>query len=309
MLGRSLLLPLLLSGTFLTGCLDISEDGIDIRPRVPYQSSVRDVGEPLIWQGEPIDVHVERGNVEVVGDPGATSVRVTSRAMTWASYGDTGDAKAMNDAILSTAFARVEDGFLKVGCKAIDDDIGSAQAASTQCNLRVMVPAPDGATHDVHVTTGLGDAFLANLSTSPWGAIDLYVVGSVEAWGLRGNVHSQASENDIEATPLPGGFIDADSTIILQVPGDREQADQGASSGTTLRLPSAFGANAVDLASQQGSVLTADFPNLASGVPHNPGPSAAALVRGHADWGDVKVLTLHSLAGRSRTSDLGQLIF
>jgi hypothetical protein len=262
-----------------------------------------------VWQGEPIDIDVRRGNVELVGDPNATEVHVTSRALTWASYGDTDSAKKMNDAILATASVAVEDGVLTVRCNTIDDNIGSAQADSTQCDLRVMVPAPPQATHDVRVTTGLGDVFLARLATSPWGKIDLQVAGFVEGWLLRGNVHSSASDNDIEIAPLAGGFVDVQSNIILQVPGERDDPDNGASSGTTLRLPADFGANAVDLWSKQGTVISGEFPGLVSGAPLNPGPQAAALVRGHADWGDVKVLVAPTLVQRSRTSDLGELVF
>lgn len=306
MLRSCLLLSLALASV---GCVDISEDGIALTPRVPYETKVHSVGEPLAWHGEAIAVDVERGFVEVVGDPDATSIVVTSHALTWARYGDVDDARAINDEILSTAKAEIVDGVVRVSCGVPSGDHGSAEANATQCDLRVVVPAPAGAMHSLAVRTGLGDAFLQRLVTTPTSFIDLNVVGVVEAWDLEGNVVSRAGANDIEVTPRPGGVVDVESTIALAGELDTSEGANDAKDvvGTTLHLPADFATQSLVLYSDDGDLQLGDFPDLFAGSSSRPGADPATLVRAQADWGHVKLAKLQSFTSRTRTSPLGPI--
>lgn len=289
------------------GCVDVSEDGITLTPRVPYETKVRSVGEPLEWHGEAIDVRVERGFVEVVGDPDVTNIVVTSHALTWARFGDVEDARAINDEILATANAEVVDGVVRVSCGLPSGDVGSAEANATQCDLRVVIPAPNGAKHSVKVRTGLGDAFLQRLETTPTSFIDLDVVGFVEGWELQGNVVSRAGANDIEVTPEPGGVVDVESTVALAGELDTAEGFDDAKDemGTTLHLPADFATQSLVLYSDDGNVQLAEFPDLFATAANRPGENPATLVRAQADWGHVRLAKLQSFTSRTRTSPLG----
>lgn len=299
-----LVLPLALASV---GCVDVSEDGIALTPRVPYESNLKSVGEPLEWHGEPVNVDVARGFVEVVGDPDVTSVVVTSHALTWARYGDLDDARAINDEILATAKVEMLDGSVRVSCGVPSGDHGSAEANATQCDLRVVIPAPVGATHAVSVRTGLGDVFLQRLATTSTGFIDLDVVGFVEAWDLHGNVVSRAGANAIEVTPSLAGVVDVESTVALAGELDSGDGfgDAKDKTGTTLHLPSDFATQALVLHSADGDVRLAEFPDLVPGAPSRPGSDPATLIRAQADWGHVELAKLQSFTTRSRTSALG----
>jgi hypothetical protein len=306
--ARTLLL--LIPATFCIGCLELGEDGLELVPRVPYESEIQSVGEPLVWHGEPLDVSVERGFVEVIGDPDASELVVTARALTWARYGDIDDARSINDAILDTASVSLSDGIVRVHCDVVDDDRGSAQAEATQCNVRVVVPAPPGATQELRLRTGLGDAFLQRLTTSPGGKLDLEVGGLVEAWELRANVVSSAGAHDLEITPLAGGFVDVTSTIALAAGSSTSEGATDAKDlfGTILRLPPDFATESLVLFSTDGEVTTPGFPDLAPAATSRPGESPASLIRATAEWGHVQLFTLPNITSRSRTSPLGTVV-
>jgi hypothetical protein len=289
------------------GCVDLDENGLALTPRVPYESNVKTVGEPLEWNGEAVEIDVERGFVEVVGDPDAQQIVVTSHAMTWARYGDVADARAINEEILATATAELVDGKVRVSCGVPSGDHGSAQASSTQCDLRIVIPAPVGATHALTARTGLGDLFLQRLTTAPTGFIDVNVNGYIEAWAISGNVVARAGANDLEVLPIPGGIVDVESTIALAVGLDSEDGLHDAKhvTGTTLRLPETFATQSLVLFSDDGDVRLGDFPDLVPKTQSRPGANPATLISARADWGHVELAKLLTYTTRSRTSPLG----
>jgi hypothetical protein len=291
------------------GCLDVSEDGIELRPRVPYESNVRDVGEPLEWHGEPVSVDVERGFVEVVGDPDVENIVVTSHALTWARYGDVDDARAMNDDILGTARVELVDGTVRVSCGLPSGDHGTAEANATQCDLRVLIPAPTGAQHRVAVRTGLGDAFLSRLTSPPMEFIDLWVNGFIETWDLTGNLVASGAVNDIEVTPYAGGVVDVEARVIVAGQASTQDGFNDAKhvTGSKLHLPADFATQTLDLFSNDGELWLAQFPDLGPGSTSRPGEDPATLVRAHADWGHVELVKLVEYSSRSRLSPLGKI--
>jgi hypothetical protein len=174
----------------------------------------------------------------------------------------------------------------------------------------VVVPAPAGATHQLKLTTGLGDAFLQRLTTTPQGRLELNVNGFVEGWDLHGNVFSQAGASDLEVTPLAGGSIEVISHIALAVGLNSGEGlhDAKHKTGTTLRLPGDFATQTLKLWSDDGSVTTPDFPDLTVAASARPGAAPASLVRATADWGHVTLLALQEFSSRSRTSALGTIV-
>ena len=296
--------------TGVGGCLDLSDEGMKLSPRVPYESSIRDVGEPVAWNGEALDVQVERGFVEVVGDPDASELVVTARAMTWARYRDVDSAKQINDAILKTASVVKDASVVRVRCGVVEADVGSAQSEATQCNVRVVVPAPAGATHELKLRTGLGDAFLQRLTTSPAGRLDLDVSGLIDGWDPHRNLLARAGASDVEIAPGPGGTVDVASLIALGVGLSTEKGlnDAKDKAGTTLRLPADFATQSLVLWSEDGDVGTPDFPDLTPTAAVRPGASPAALVRATADWGHVSLFAAQEFSSRTRTSTLGDIV-
>jgi hypothetical protein len=160
------------------------------------------------------------------------------------------------------------------------------------------------------VHTGLGDAFLQRLTTSATGQIHLDVAGEVEAWDLHGNVVSRAGANDIEVTPHPGGYVDAQALVALAagIGTDKGANDAKDVTGTVLHLPATFGAQSLYMWSNEGVVLTADFPDLSGASQSRIGLDPAASIRATADWGHVQLLALQSFSSRTRTSSLGQIV-
>lgn len=297
------LLPLL----GLASCtLEPGENGLELIPRVPYESSLREVGSPLVWSGEPIELSVELGNVELIGDPDASELSVRARALTWSRLNDQESARAANNAILATAQVVVQNGRVRVSCGRLAEDIGSALANATQCDVRVVVPASAGVTHAVRVETGNGAAFLQRLTSPPGGRIEAEIAGRLEAWELRGDLLLRAGSMDVEVSPTAGSVVDAEASVIWSggTPSEEEQKQEA---GVTLRLPADFRSQMVHLGSAQGSVVTADFPGLQPGQPWKAGPGAAQFLRVQADWGDATLRPLVGVVpGRYRESPLGR---
>lgn len=296
------------------GCtLEPTADGVNFVPRLPYESKPVSLAEPKVWAGEPLVVDIERGNIEVIGDPAVKDVTITANAITWSqSATDAGD---IAKAIVATAkVGRDPSGAIRVTCGLVDGNFGSALPEATQCNVRVVLPAPSGSTHHVQAYARDGFVYLQRLTTSPSSVIRSTGI-EVEAAQLRGNVEITAGWLDVEVKPIPGGRVITKSTTedwydipTLQQTPKRDARDGGARFGATVRLPRDFRAQRVDLSSAGASVETFPFPDVVSGAPRGPVDAAAAqLVAVHANQGNATLLALDPTVTGSRLSGLGRI--
>lgn len=299
-------------GAASVGCtLEPGADGLEVVPRLPYESKPTALAAPQAWNGEPIVVDIERGNIEVIGDPDAEELTIVGDAITWAQRAD--DAGEIARAILATArVGRDANGAVHVTCGLVDGDFKSALPEATQCNIRVVVPAPAGATHDVQAYARDGFVYLHRLTTSPTSRIMSTGI-EVEAVQLRGNVEVHAGWLDVEVKPIPGGRVVVESTTddwydipTLQQTPKREPRDGGARFGATVRLPQDFRSQRVELYSAGASVETFPFPDVVSGAPRGPvDASAAQLIAVRANQGNATLLALDPTLTGTRTTGLG----
>lgn len=302
-------------GASSVGCtLEPGADGLELVPRLPYESKPTALAPPQAWNGEPIVVDIERGNIEIIGDPDAKELSITGNAITWAQRAS--DAGEIAKAIVATAkVGRDESGAVRVTCGLASGDFKSALPEATQCNIRVVVPSPAGATHDVRAHARDGFVYLQRLSTSPASRIVSTGI-EVEAAQLRGNVEVHAGWLDVEVKPIPGGRVVVESTTedwydipTLQGTPKREKRDGSARFGATLRLPQDFRSQRVDLFSAGASIETYPFPDVVPGQARGPlDASAAQLIAVRANQGNATLLALNPTLTGSRTSGLGTVV-
>lgn len=305
----SLLLPLSLP--LFTGCtLEPTANGLEIVPRLPYDSRPANVGAPLAWSGEAIDVDVERGNIEVIGSPSATEVTVTANATTWARNAD--DAGALARAFLATAKVERDRGALRVSCRVPSGSFGTALVETSQCNVRVVVPEGTRP-HAVRVVARDGFVYLQRLTSAPSTAILASGI-EVEATQLRGNVGVSSYWADVEVKPTPGArvYVGSASDDWYDLPTLNPTPKRGeggeAKFGATLRLPKDFRARRVDMSSAGASVEHFAFPDVRPGAPRGAiDASAAEHVAVHANQGNATLLALDDTITGSRTTNLGAI--
>ena len=279
--------------------------------RLPYESTAAPLTAPQSWNGEPITVDIARGNIEVIGDPHATQLSVVGDAITWAQNAD--DAGVISRAILATAKIDHDANGVRVTCQLVQGDFKSANPDATQCNVRIVVPAPAGVTHDVHAYARDGFVYLQRLTTSATSHIVSTGI-EVEATQLKGNVEVHAGWTDVEVKPMPGSSVVVESTTddwysipTLQEVPKREERDGSAKFGATVRLPQDFRAQRVELSSAGASVEATPFPDVVSGAPRGPlDATAAQLVSVRANQGNATLLVLDPTATGSRTTGLGK---
>lgn len=299
-------------GAASAGCtLEPTADGLEVVPRLPYESKPTSLAPAQAWNGEPVVVDIERGNIEVIGDPDAKELAITGNAITWAQRAS--DAGEIAKAILATAkVSRDATGAVRVTCGLVDGDFASALPQATQCNVRVVVPAPAGATHDVQAYARDGFVYLQRLTTSPTSRIKSTGI-EVEAVQLRGNVEVHAGWLDVEVKPIPGGRVLAESTSddwydipsLRQTP-KRDERDGSARFGATVRLPKDFRAQRVDLFSAGAAVEAFPFPDVVSGAARGPvDASAAQVIAVRANQGNATLLALDPTITGTRLSGLG----
>lgn len=297
------------------GCtLEPTADGLEVVPRLPYESKPTALAPPQAWNGEAVVVDIERGNIEIIGDPDAKELTVTGNAITWAQRAS--DAGEIAKAILATAkVERDGSGAVRVTCGLVSGDFESALPEATQCNIRVVVPSPAGAAHDVRAHARDGFVYLQRLTTSPTSRIVSTGI-EVEAAQLRGNVEVHAGWLDVEVKPTPGSRVVVESTTedwydipSLQGTPKREKRDGSARFGATLRLPQDFRSQRVELFSAGASIEAFAFPDVVPGAARGPqGASAAQLIAVRANQGNATLLALDPTLTGSRTSGLGTAI-
>ncbi len=302
----------LLALPLFAGCtIEPTANGLEIVPRLPYESRPETVGAPLVWNGEAIDVEVERGNIEVVGSPSAKEMTVTANATTWARNAD--DAGSLARAFVATArVERSASGALRVTCRVPSGSFGSALVETSQCNVRVVVPA-DARPHAVRVVAQDGFVYLQRLTSSPSTAIVASGI-EVEATQLRGNVGVRSYWADVEVKPTPGARIyvgsASDDWYDLPTLSPTPKRGEGgeAKFGATLRLPKDFRARRVDMSSAGAAVEHFEFPDVRPGAPRGAvDASAAEYVAVHANQGNATLLALDDTVSGSRTTNLGTI--
>lgn len=290
--------------------LEPGADGVRVHPRLPYTSSTKTIAENEPWSGEPIRVQVEHGNVQVVGLRSAKGITVRATMYTWAD--DPEDAGAMEKEILAGLTVSREDGRFVVHCAEPERDVRSALANASQCNVRVEVPAPEGAVHDVEAYAIDGFTYLRRLATNAHTSIRATGI-EIEGFDLRGNVSLHAGWLDAEVEPIAGARIEIESTTddwyyvpsLAAVP-KRSPRDGAAEFGATLRLPRDFRAQRVELSSAGASVEAFAFPDVVSGAPRGPvDASAAALVAVRANQGNATLLPLGETFSSVRHDEFG----
>jgi hypothetical protein len=297
--------------TMLTGCtLEPTPDGVTFVPRAPYRSEVRDIAESP-WNGQPIEVDVERGNIEVIGKAGGTSLRVRALAYTWSKKRE--DASSMLAATLATAkVTRDARGGYTIRCEVPKQDIGSAANEVTQCNVRVEIPAPERVVHDIRAIARFGDVTLQRLQSGPQTRIVASGI-EVEGYLLRGNVEVQSYWADVEVEPRPGSDVLVASASddwyylpTLEAVEKRDERDGAAKFGATLRIPKDFTAERVTITSRGAAVEAFAFPDVESGAPRLPlGPTSARSVTVTANQGNATLLPMGETITVSRTGDFG----
>ena len=306
-LRTSLLLVCCLS----SGCIiDPTADDFGLQVRLPYVTNNQTLVQDEPWNGEPLKVHVQHGNVQVVGIRSAKTITVRSHTLTWATNWD--DARAMRDAQMEKFSFRREGERLEVFCGRMENDVASASGAATQCNIRVEIPAPEGVAHDVQVYAENGFTYLNRLASGPTSRIVATGI-EIEALTLRGNVDLRAGWLDAEVEPIPGATVAVESTTndwyyiptLEEVP-KRDERDGSARFGATLRIPKNFSAERVDLFSAGGSVEASAFPDVVSGYPRGPvNASSARLISVGANQGNATMLVFGEVYTSYRTDDFG----
>lgn len=295
----------------LSACaVDLGPDGLGLTPRLPYETQVFEVArEP--WAGEPVHIEVQHGNVEVVGVPGATDVRIAGRVLTWTR--DRADVQAMYELVRSgLRVERAPDGALRILCAEAPHDVGDAQASATQCNVRVELPAPEQVEHALTAVAHFGDVYLNRLQS---GADSALVARGIEVEGvlLRGNVHLQSEWGDAEVEPRAGGTVYLGSgtgdwfnlPTLLPTP-KRDERDESARFGATLRLPQDFSAEEVRLSSVGAAVETPHFSDVVPGQPRGPlGPHSARRIEVAANQGNATLLAVERGHTLSRSGAFG----
>jgi hypothetical protein len=293
----------------LAGCtVEPGKDGLELVPRAPYGSSPVVVAEQA-WNGEALDVEVERGNIEIVGHPDTTSITVRANTLTWAR--EQKDASDIRAATIATArLERGTNGNLVVKCDIPKGDFGTALNEATQCNVRVDIPAPEGVVHDVRAVARFGDVYMNRLQSGPSTTI---VASGIEVEGqlLRGNVQAYSYWADVEVEPRPNGevFVASESgdwyyLPTLQEVEKRDARDGSARFGATLRIPRDFTSRVVSMSSRGANVEAAAFPGLRSGAPRGPlGPLSADSVTVTANQGNATLLVWGESYNAIRTAD------
>ena len=275
---------LLLAALGIGGCtLEPSVDGIEFKPRAPYFSSPVTIDEQA-WNGEPIRVDVERGNIEIVGQPNATTISLRANTYTWAQTQE--DASNVRAATVATAkLQRDADGTWRASCSIPKGDFESGLLEATQCNLRIDVPAPDGVVHDIEAIAHYGDLYLNRLASGT--RTKIVASGKeIDGMALRGNVELHSHFADVEIEPMPGStvFIGSDSDDWYYLPSleeveKRSERDGSARFGATVRIPRDFTSRFVSVSSVGAAVEAFDFPDLSSGGARGPvGPASASSV-------------------------------
>ena len=253
-----------------TGCLTLDENGLELQLRLPYQSTNETLKEDETWQGERLVVRVERGTLEVVGLRQATNLRLRANALTWSE--DVEDAKKMHRRVLDGVRFERHGNEIRIACAVPDDDVGTALANATQCNLRLEVPAPEGAMHDIDVRTDQGNVVLHRLATGPTNQIRAWGT-EVRAFALRGNVHVVSAWADIECEPMAQSLVSIESKSgdWYYLPSLRQVEKQGnqgeARFGATLRLPKSFTTQHLQMSSVGATVDVDAFPGLVLNAP------------------------------------------
>lgn len=285
-------------------------DGLKIHPRIPYTSSTRNLLEDEPWNGESIRILVGHGNVQVVGKRFAKGITIRANTYTWADTAE--DARAMRDVQLAQYSFHREGNHIDIRCERMTEDVESALADTTQCNLRVEIPAPEGVVHNVEAYALDGYTYLNRLESGP--STQIIATGiKIEGLVLRGNVNLYAGWLDAEVEPIPGGTVVVESTTedwyyvpTLQAVPKREERDGGAQFGATLRIPKDFKAKRVELFSAGASVEAFAFPDIVSGQSRGPlDASAAELVSVRANQGNATLLVFGEAFTVSRSDDLG----
>ena len=302
---------LLVLAAFTPACtLEPTKDGLRIHPRLPYASPTRTLVQDELWNGEPLLVHVKHGNVQVIGKRDGKGISLRANTYTWADSAD--DARAMAKAQLDRLTFRREQGRMEVRCERMEDDVESALASTTQCNVRVEIPAPEGAIHDIQAYAEDGFTYLHRLASGP--STRIVATGiEIETLALRGNVNLHAGWLDAEVEPIPGSTVALVSTTedwyeipTLQEVPKREARDGSARYGATLRLPEDFRAERVELFSAGAAVEALAFPDVASGQPRGPvDGTAAKLISVKANQGNATLLVFGENTVVQRSDDLG----
>ncbi|MBK8998826.1 MAG: hypothetical protein IPM35_24140 [Myxococcales bacterium] len=170
------------------GCDSIRFDGPE-RDWVADQVVTREASAD--FAGEGISVLNNHGDVEVVGVPGLSRVRLSGRPSVVAN--DSADAEAAFPDVEANIRLELVEGTLVVGCHEASEDHGSADAEHAGCaDFLVEVPADQPV--DLHVMARYGGAKVSGVSGSLVAAATFDLAASVTP--ISGSRVSVASRPD-----------------------------------------------------------------------------------------------------------------
>lgn len=261
------------------------------------------------WGGEPIFVDLQRGNIEIVGNPNITTIRMRVRPLTWAEQKS--DASRILEAIEKGAtFSHDANNRWVASCPIPTGDFGTVNVDATQCNVRIDVPAPEGSSHAIQAIARFGDVYLNRLQSNAATTIEASGI-EVQGFQLRGNVHVDSYYADVEVEPRGSGnvFVGSESDDWYYVPSlseveKRDENDGAAKFGATLRLPKDFTTQRITIASRGAVVETFGFPDVVSGAPRGTQTAfSSQSITVTANQGNATLLVLGESITTSRTGD------
>ncbi len=272
--------------TFTTGCMYSTESG-EITGRMVSGWEATTESPDASWQGEPIMVHAEMGDVRVVGVEGQTNIVLRANFVAGANSQE--EAQPAYEDVAASMKVELVDGVWRVLCPHARERHGDVVPSTTGCEAMT-----------VHVPAGAAARPVAlSASTNFGGATAEELV--VSKLSLRAPFGVLA-----QADPVPGADIEVYNEDLVS--GDCP---------AELYLPSDFAADSYELSIQHpgltradGSTLridTSDFPDLTSPT-GSRGQYGAGARRIHvrASIGDVVLGTgpLPEIDGPSNCQDL-----
>jgi hypothetical protein len=265
-----------LLGALLSACsISTTDDSITFKGKTKFIDSAPTTRTATkAWAGEPIEIENANGDVEVIGEPGRTTIEVSAKTFVFANKEDAEQARAVQQGVRDS-LAIVENGTnFYVKC-AKGTTNGSADGNLSGCeDFVVRVPAgTEAAGLALKATAQNGDLRVSGLTAATGQQLQVIAKnGDVVAAAIVGGVKVESGNGDVSASvrPTRGSLVEVRT----------ENGD------ATLGLPANFAADRVALEAS-GRVDTSAFSDVQNGSGRGAAGTGAASIAVIARNGDA----------------------
>jgi hypothetical protein len=219
---KSLLLPFVLGTTLIAGC----SVAVSAKTQTRYTSDIPSKSSTMDWAGQPIAIDdaaldvLVNGGLNVTGDPTATKITVTGRAVAYADSTDEASANLTIADVLATIVITEAADSIHIAC-GHGQAHGTSSVGHSGCEL-LNITVPGGSTAKPAAITakaGSGDVTVTGITGSVTANSNGSGDVSATVTPTKGSVISLSGSFGVKAT-LPADFAADSITLTSDTPAD-----------------------------------------------------------------------------------------